>query len=68
MAERKVLYAEEGMILTNGKNYGKEIYLAENADDTAYYSITEEEYNEIVNSEQAEEADYIASLERLGVK
>lgn len=68
MAERKVLYAEEGMILTNGKNYGKEIYLAEDADDTAYYSITEEEYNEIVNSEQAEEADYIASLERLGVK
>lgn len=66
--ERKTLYAEDGMILTNGKDYGKEIYLAEDADESEYHQITEEEYNDIMNSEQAEEADYMAALERLGVE
>lgn len=68
MAERKILYADEGMVLTDGTIYGSIIYLAEGADETAFYQITEEEYNEITSSEQAEEADYIEALERFGVK
>lgn len=66
--ERKILKASEGMILTNGKNYGKIIYLAEGADDGEWHEITDAEYDEIMNGEQAEEADYMESLERLGVK
>ena len=68
MVERKKLYADDGMILTNGTSYGKIIYLAVGEDEGTYYSITEAEYNDIMNSEQAEEADYIESLERLGVE
>lgn len=66
--DRKVLYASEGMVLTDGTTYGKIIYLAEGADESVYYSITEAEYEAMMASEQAEEADYMAALERFGVK
>ena len=66
--ERIVLTADEGMVLTNGTDYGKEIWLAEGADPAAYHQITEAEYNAIVESEQAEDADYEAALARLGVE
>ena len=68
MTERKILYAPEGMVLTNGEVYGKIIYLAEGADESAYYTITQEEYEAIVNDAEAEEADYVEALERLGVE
>ena len=68
MDERKILYAEDGMILTNGTDYGRIIYLADGADETAFHPITEEEYEAIMNDEQAEAGDYIESLERLGVR
>ena len=68
MNERVILTAAEGMVLTNGTDYGKVIYLAEGADPAAYYQITEAEYNAIMESEQAEAADYEAALARLGVK
>lgn len=68
MADRKTLYADEGMVLTDGTSYGKIIYLAEGVDESVYYSITEAEYEAMVASEQAEEADYMASLGRFGVK
>ncbi len=45
MKTRTTLYAEEGMILTNGVDYGRIIHLAVDADASAYYEITEEEYN-----------------------
>jgi hypothetical protein len=68
--ERTKLTAPEGMILTDGKNYGRIIYLAEGADESAYYPITEAEYNAMQNTEtdEATEADCIAALERFGVK
>lgn len=66
--ERIVLTADEGMVLTNDTDYGKEIWLAEGADPTAYHQITEAEYNAIAESEQAEDADYEAALARLGVE
>ena len=58
MSERKVLKAEEGKVLTNGTVYGKVIYLAIGADESEYYSITEAEYQEIMNSGKSE-ADYV---------
>lgn len=51
MKERKILYADDGMVLTNGNTYGKVIYLAENADAREYYEITQEEYDKILQAE-----------------
>jgi len=49
--ERKILYAEEGTVLTDGKVYGKVIYLAESADGAEFYSISDGEYAEILARE-----------------
>ena len=48
---RNVITASEGHILTNGETYGGEIYLADGVDKTAFYEITEEEYNKIIEAE-----------------
>lgn len=66
--ERTVLYADEGMVLTNGTDYGRVIYLAIGADASEYYQITDAEYEAIVTSQIAEEEDYMLSLERFGVE
>lgn len=41
---RTVLIADEGMVLTNGKNYGKEVYLGVGADESAWCEVSEAEY------------------------
>lgn len=48
---RVKLTASEGMVLTDGENYGKEVFLAENADQSKWYEITQEEYDVIVGQE-----------------
>lgn len=68
MSERKILKASAGKVLTDGETYGKIIYLADGADESEYYSITDAEYQEIMNSEQADEADYAEALGRFGAK
>ncbi|MBQ6892639.1 MAG: hypothetical protein IJN48_00390 [Clostridia bacterium] len=40
-----ILYADEGMILTDGKTFGRVIYLAEGADASVYCEITKEEFD-----------------------
>ena len=76
---RKTLTASEGHILTNGEIYGRIIYLADGADASAFYEITEEEYEEHLarldeeafgepSPDDATEADYIAALGEMGVK
>lgn len=55
MAERVILRAEDGMVLTNGDIYGRIIYLAEGGDPDAFHSITEEEYEAIMAEQEAEE-------------
>lgn len=50
MRTRKILYADEGKILTNGEIYGKQIFLAEGVSEADFYEITEEEYAEILKS------------------
>lgn len=39
-----VLYADEGMLLTDGIAYGKVVYLGEGADASEWREITENEY------------------------
>jgi hypothetical protein len=56
MKTRKILYADEGKILTDGTHYGKVIYLAEGADESAYYEITQAEYDAIVAEQEKAEA------------
>ena len=46
-----VLYADEGMVLTNGTAYGKAVYLGEGADASEWREIRE---SEIVSEEGVE--------------
>ena len=48
MKIRNVIYADEGKVLTNGKDYGRVIYLAEGADASAYREITQAEHDAIL--------------------
>ena len=52
MKTRKILYADEGKILTNGEIYGKQIFLAEGAHDYDFYEISEEEYEIRMKAEE----------------
>ena len=46
------LIASDGMILTNGEAYGKEVYLGTGDSPDNWYEITEEEYNAIANENE----------------
>ena len=52
MKQQKIT-ALEGMILTNGEIYGKEIFLGDGLNIYEFYQITQEEYKKII--EQANE-------------
>lgn len=54
MKQRVILYAEEGKILTNGEEYGKQIFLADDALASQYYEISEAEYEEIESQKEKE--------------
>lgn len=47
------LIANEGMILTNGESYGKEVYLGTGDKVENWHEITEEEYNELQAESEA---------------
>ena len=57
MKERIVLTATEGMLLTDGINYGKKVYLPIGRDELIanYYEITIQEYEEILKQEEEQE-------------
>jgi len=69
--KRTVLYADEGMILTDGEIFGKVIYLAEGKSADAFEQITEEEFLRSFESgvlvDQATEEDYKTALREFGV-
>ena len=50
--ELKKITASEGMILTNGEVYSKEVYLGCNDTPDNWHEITEEEYNTILEAEK----------------
>ena len=52
----KTIYADEGMILTDGEVYGKQILLAEDVSEADFREITEAEYEAIL-TEQEEEVE-----------
>lgn len=49
---RRILTANDGMILTNGEVYGEKIYLAEGVDASAFYEIAREEYEAIMAAKE----------------
>lgn len=56
MKIRNIIYADEGMVLTDGEIYGKEIYLAEGVSPNTFHEITETEYAAICGRQMEEEA------------
>lgn len=52
MKTRQILYAEDGMVLTDGVTCGTTIFLAEGADPSAYWEITKEEYDKILAEQE----------------
>ncbi len=57
MQKRLLISADEGKVLTDGKTYGKQIFLAVGESDESYTEITEEEYNAILAEKESEEAE-----------
>ena len=55
MKIRNIIYARQGMALTDGRIYGKEIYLAEGVSPDAFREITEAEYEAICEEQMKEE-------------
>lgn len=52
--EIRKLTADQGMILTNGKAYGKEVCLGVNSRVEDWYEITEGEYEKIKEQEETD--------------
>ncbi len=52
--ELRKLTAAEGMTLTNGEAYGKEIYLGVNDKAEKWYEITDAEYEEIMAEQEVD--------------
>ena len=54
MKTRKVIYADEGKVLTNGDIYGKQIFLAEGVSEDSFREISDEEYETILERQREE--------------
>lgn len=53
----KVIETSEGMILTDGKTYGRKIYLDESVDISDFKKITKEEYEKILKEQERKERE-----------
>ena len=52
MKQRITIYAEGGMILTDGEHYGTIIHLAVDSDISLWKEITEAEYQKIIKEQE----------------
>ena len=52
--ELRKLTAADGMTLTNGETYGKEIYLGKNDSPDNWHEITDVEYKKILAEQEAD--------------
>ncbi len=59
MKTRTILYADDNKVLTNGRVYGTQIFLADGESAENYHEITKEEYEEILKSEELEQSSKI---------
>lgn len=50
--ELRKMTASEGMVLTNGEAYGKEIYLGKNDSAENWHEITDAEYEEFLKQQE----------------
>ena len=57
MKTRTVIYAEEGHILTDGKTYGRQIFLGEGMSEADFHEITESEYEAILAEQELAEQE-----------
>ena len=62
------LTATDGMIITDGRMYGRIIYLANIDNPEDFYEITEEEYNEILAREEAKAREEAEAIEHNGTE
>lgn len=62
--ELRKLTAAEGMTLTNGEAYGKEIYLGVNDSPDNWHEITDAEYEKIVAEKEAEAEKELGGIEK----
>lgn len=56
--ERQHLIANDGMVLTDGNIYGKEIYLADGMSADAFHEITQAEYEQMLAVEEDEVSEW----------
>lgn len=66
--ERVILEASPGMVLTDGTLYGERITLGKERSASDFHEITRVEYESLIESEEATEADYQSALGEFGVK
>lgn len=59
MKTRKIIYADDGKVITDGEVYGKIIYLAEGDNGKDFYEITDEEYAAIMEAQSKKDIEGI---------
>ena len=52
MKIRKVIYADEGKVLTDGQIYGTQIFLADGKNESDFREISEKEYETIIAEQE----------------
>ena len=63
MKKRITLYADEGMVITDGKNYGTTVFVEVGGDIDKYYEITKEEHDAIMEDMRKAAEEYTETSE-----